>query len=50
MKINFKIIHLALEAIYYKHESFEIINPLKLANKNNVSLNSFALSTESVAL
>jgi len=37
-------------AISYRHESIEIINLVKLANKNNISLNSFALSTESAAL
>jgi hypothetical protein len=41
---------LALMAISYRHESIEIINLVKLANKNNISLNSFALSTESAAL
>lgn len=37
-------------AIYYRHESIEIINLLKLANENNIRLSSLALSTESAAL
>jgi len=36
--------------IYYRREYIEIINLLKLANKNNINLNSFALPTESAAL